>query len=49
MADGDVRDLVSLQAANDEQLIIISKNNDRVQVIKTTSRTRNNPSITKLK
>ena len=35
-ADGDVRDVKSLLAANHEQLIIISKNNDNVQVIKPT-------------
>jgi hypothetical protein len=35
-ADGDVRDMLSVQTANQEQLIIISKNNDGVQAIKPT-------------
>lgn len=34
--DGDVRDILSVQNANHEQLIIVSKNNDSVQVIKQT-------------
>ncbi|CAN5617995.1 VCBS repeat-containing protein [soil metagenome] len=33
-ADGDVRDVISVQTARHEQLIIISKNSDSVQVIK---------------
>jgi hypothetical protein len=36
-ADGDVRDVLSVQTANHEQLIIISKNSDSVQVIKLTA------------
>jgi enediyne biosynthesis protein E4 len=35
-ADGDVRDVLSVQNANHDQLIIISKNSDSVQVIKPT-------------
>jgi hypothetical protein len=33
-ADGDVRDVLQVQTTNRENLIIISKNNDSVQVIK---------------
>jgi hypothetical protein len=32
-ADGDVRDVLSVQTSDHKQLIVISKNNDRVQVI----------------
>lgn len=35
-ADGDVRDVKCVQTADHEQLIVISKNNDNVQVIKQT-------------
>ncbi|WP_276499914.1 VCBS repeat-containing protein [Terrimonas pollutisoli] len=34
-ADGDVRDVLTVQTSRQEPVIIISKNNDRVQVIKT--------------
>ena len=34
-ADGDIRDVLSVQTGKHEPMIIISKNNDRVQVIKT--------------
>ncbi|MFC0775962.1 VCBS repeat-containing protein [Terrimonas alba] len=34
-ADGDVRDVLFVQTSRHEPIIIISKNNDRVQVIKT--------------
>jgi len=34
-ADGDVRDVLSVHTGKRDPLIIISKNNDRVQVIKT--------------
>jgi enediyne biosynthesis protein E4 len=35
-ADGDVRDVKSIQTSNHDQLIMISKNNDSIQVIKPT-------------
>jgi hypothetical protein len=35
-ADGDVRDLISVRTADDQQLVLISKNSDRLQVIKPT-------------
>lgn len=34
--EGDVRDVLSVKTANRQSLLIISKNNDRVQVLKTT-------------
>jgi enediyne biosynthesis protein E4 len=34
-ADGDIRDVLAVQTSRHEPIIIISKNNDRVQVIKT--------------
>lgn len=34
MIDGDVRDLLSVKTGNGKTLIVISKNNDRIQVIK---------------
>ena len=33
-AEGDIRDVMSIKAANGGRLILISKNNDRVQVLK---------------
>jgi hypothetical protein len=33
-ADGDVRDVITVQTANKQRLIILSKNNDHVQVIR---------------
>jgi enediyne biosynthesis protein E4 len=35
-ADGDVRDVISVRTADDRQLVLISKNGDRLQVIKPT-------------
>jgi hypothetical protein len=37
-ADGDVRDVLQIHTANDDRLILISRNNDSVQVIKNGSR-----------
>jgi hypothetical protein len=33
-ADGDIRDVLSVENAKREQLVVISKNSDNVQVIK---------------
>jgi hypothetical protein len=46
-ADGDVRDVLSLQTANNEHLLVISKNNEPVQVLKTNSLNLTKRSLTK--
>jgi hypothetical protein len=41
-ADGDIRDVLAVQTGRHESVIIISKNNDRVQVLKTVAKQNGN-------